>query len=163
MDSAVKVKTPTLNQIWKQVYPDDTVQQIIDKVCGELIGFGCYRDVYELKGNPRYVVKVERDMSKGRFANAMEYRNWCDLRWWTYLDGWLCPCVRITETSQVLVQKRAKPVKSVDQLPVMVPSIFTDLKPGNFGFIGKRAVIVDYPDVIVVTPTNKFKKAKWRL
>ncbi|WP_287059492.1 hypothetical protein, partial [Algoriphagus sp.] len=67
------MKTPTLNQIWSQVHPDDTIPQIIEKICGELIGKGTYRDVYELKANPRYVVKIERDMSTGRFCNATEY------------------------------------------------------------------------------------------
>ncbi|HAZ25311.1 MAG TPA: hypothetical protein DCY95_12405, partial [Algoriphagus sp.] len=122
------MKTPTLNQIWSQVHPDDTIPQIIEKICGELIGKGTYRDVYELKANPRYVVKIERDMSTGRFCNATEYVNWCDLRFWDFIEPWLCPCVRITETSQVLIQKRAKPIESIDQLPKEVPAIFTDLK-----------------------------------
>ncbi|HAH35126.1 MAG TPA: hypothetical protein DCL81_00790 [Algoriphagus sp.] len=155
------MKTPTLNQIWSQVHPDDTIPQIIEKICGELIGKGTYRDVYELKANPRYVVKIERDMSTGRFCNATEYVNWCDLRFWDFIEPWLCPCVRITETSQVLIQKRAKPIESIDQLPKEVPAIFTDLKRSNWGILNKRAVITDYPYLRHVF-TQKMRKPKWK-
>ena len=120
------MKTPTLNQIWSQVHPDDTIPQIIEKICGELIGKGTYRDVYE-----------------------------------DFIEPWLCPCVRITETSQVLIQKRAKPIESIDQLPKEVPAIFTDLKRSNWGILNKRAVITDYPYLRHVF-TQKMRKPKWK-
>lgn len=159
MDSAVK--TPTLKQIWAEVKPDDTADQIINKVCGNLIGSGKFRDVYELKGNPDYVVKFERDPSLARFANVCEWINWKDNYEWDYLYPWLCPCVDITETGQFLIQRRAQPLKP-DQLPEKVPSLFTDLKPENFGWLENRIVILDYSFFAIHTPTNKFKKAKWR-
>ena len=157
MDSAVT----KIDQAFSQLKPDDSIETIIEKICGEKIGFGQYRDVYELKDNPRYVVKVERDMSTGRFCNATEYVNWCDLRFRKSIKPWLCPCVRITETSQVLIQKRAKPIESIDQLPKQVPAIFTDLKRSNWGILNKRPVLLDYP-YLEHAFTQKMKMPKWR-
>jgi hypothetical protein len=156
------MKTPTLNQIWSVVEKTDTVKQIIEKVCGELIGQGTYREVYELKGNPDFVVKVEKDPTKARFANVCEWINWIDNKEWDYLYPWLCPCVDITENGQFLIQHRAKPIK-IDQLPEKVPSLFTDLKASNFGWFENRVVIVDYTFFAIHSPTNKFRKAKWKL
>lgn len=151
----------TLDQIFEEISTDDSIQTIIEKICGELIGQGTYRDVYALKDNPRYVVKIERDMSTGKFCNATEYVNWCDLRYWDFIEPWLCPCVRITETSQVLIQKRAKLIESVDQLPEKVPSIFTDLKRTNWGILNKRPVLLDYP-YLRYTMSQRMRTPKWR-
>lgn len=140
---------------------DNDIQTTIKNICGELIAQGTYRDVYELKGNKNYVVKIERDMSTGQFCNACEYRNWCDNRFWDYLSPWLCPCVRINETSQVLIQKRAKPIKSIEELPSHVPSLFSDLKMSNFGKIGNRVVILDYPWLRLFIPSRKMRKVDW--
>lgn len=151
----------TLDQIFNQLNPTDDIQTIISKICGEKLGSGTYRDVYELKDNPRYVVKIERDMSTGRFCNATEYVNWCDLRFWDFIEPWLCPCVRITETSQVLIQKRAKPIECIDKLPKEVPAIFTDLKRSNWGILNKRPVLLDYP-YLVFSYSKRMRTPKWK-
>ena len=156
MDSPVT----KLDQIFDKIQPEDSIETIIEKICGEMIGQGTYRDVYELKGNPRYVVKIERDMSTGRFCNATEWVNWCDLRFWDFIEPWLCPCVRITETSQVLIQKRAKPI-SMDLLPENVPAVFTDLKRSNWGILNKRPVLLDYP-YLKYTMSQRMRKPKWK-
>ena len=40
-----------------------SLRRFIKERCGPLIGDGLYRDVYEYKLDPRFVVKIERDPS----------------------------------------------------------------------------------------------------
>lgn len=139
-----------------------TIKQLVKYVCGEKIGSGLNRDVYILKDNPNFVVKIERDMSKATFANATEWRNYIDNRDWIYVRDYFAPCLCINENSQVLVQQRIthKPRKFY---PKYIPGIFTDLKVSNFGWIGKQFVCCDYSFLRfhTVRKNNLMIYAKW--
>jgi hypothetical protein len=138
-----------------------TLEKIIKSICDEQIGTGVYRDVYVLKQNPKYVVKVERDMSKGSFANAMEWRNYIDNKDWNLLKEWLAPCELINETGEILIQKRVSwEGKCRKDLPKYIPDVFTDTKIMNFGWIGKKFVCCDYSSLLLGTK-GKMKHAKW--
>lgn len=126
--------------------------------CGEKIGRGVYRDVYICKVDPHFVVKIERDMSEGYFTNVMEWRNWIDNKDWKQLSNWLAPCEAITESGQLLIQRRVQQYKS-RPFPEKIPAIFTDLKRQNFGWIGQRFVCCDYP--LFLIRGFYWKKAKW--
>lgn len=119
------------------------IKQIQKQICGELIGFGCYRSVYALKGNPDYVVKIEDDPTTGTFANITEWRNYINNREWKFLADYLAPCELITEDGRVLIQRRVT-FKSKELYPTHVPIMFTDIKTANFGWIGKQFVCCDY-------------------
>lgn len=142
-----------------------TVNQVHKTLCGELLGTGCYRDVYVFKQFPDYVIKIERDMSTGNFANAMEFRNYINNKDWNLLSGWLASCELINVTGSVLIQERVYwDGKRRKDYPKYVPAIFTDLKLKNFGWIGERFVCCDYsffPVFIIMVGKNKMKYAKW--
>lgn len=83
-----------------------SIKQVIKLICGEKLGSGLNRDVYILKQNENFVVKIERDMSKSSFANACEWRNYIDNREWKWLSKWLAPCELINTYGDVLIQSR---------------------------------------------------------
>lgn len=128
-----------------QLFEDgpNSINAILKKFCGEMIGSGCYRDVYLLKQYPDYVVKIERDMTTGNFANAMEWRNYINNEYFEKFSSWLAPCVLINETGQLLVQQKVE-FKARKFYPKKIPSYFTDKKISNFGWIGDQFVCCDY-------------------
>lgn len=136
------------------------IKEIKKLICGELLGSGVDRSVYILKQNENYVVKFERNMKNGSFANACEWRNFIDNQE-TWLAKYLAPCVMITESSQFLIQKRAYH-KRRKEYPKYIPVVFTDLKLTNFGWIDDQFVCVDY---VFFRNTgcnnNKYRYAKW--
>jgi hypothetical protein len=137
------------------------LDKIIKAICGEQIGSGVYRDVYLLKQDPKYVVKIERDMSSGTFANATEWRNYIDNRDWNLVKGWLAPCEMINETGVLLIQKRVSwEGKRRKDYPKYIPDVFTDTKLMNFGWIGKKFVCCDY-SLLLLGTKGKMKYAKW--
>lgn len=144
-------------------HPGLSVRQLRVKICGKVIGKGMYRTVYELKRDPDYVVKIERDPSRGTFANVTEWRNYINNKDWNYLKDWLAPCIGINETGQVLIQQRIRHGRRKDY-PKYVPAIFTDLKLSNFGWIGDKFVCCDYSyftPYIITAGKSKMKYAKW--
>lgn len=152
----------TIKQISKFIKGKNT-NQIVKSICGDMIGVGLYRDVYILKQNPAYVVKIERDITNGMFANVTEWRNYINNREWKWFEKWLAPCEIISATGQVLIQQKVTHGKRKDY-PKYIPAIFTDLKVKNFGFIGKRFVCCDYsflPIFTVQLGKRSMKYAKW--
>jgi len=131
-------------------------------ICGEQIGHGLYRDVYELKFDPRYVVKIEVDMSQAVFANATEWRNYINNKEWKWFEQWLAPCMLISETGQWMIQRRVNwKNKTKKDYPKEIPSMFTDTKYDNFGWIGNRLVCCDYSYIPFTLPKTQTKRAKW--
>jgi len=142
-----------------------TVKEVVKEVCGEMIGRGAHRDVYVLKSNSDYVVKIERDMRQANFANATEWRHYIDNQYWKWLEVWLAPCMLISETSQVLIQQRVSwEGKRRKDYPARIPNLFEDLKLKNFGWIGDRFVCCDYSFLSIPSPTkgsDGMKRAYW--
>lgn len=118
--------------------------EIISSLCGELIGQGCYRDVYEYEIDPRYVIKVEN--SDGDGSNWVEWRIWHTVKHTT--DGtkdWFAPCSWISDNGRLLLQRKTQPLYSREKhIPEKIPAYFTDIKDSNFGWIGKQLVAHDY-------------------
>ena len=138
-----------------------TLKEIIQKVCDKKIGSGAYRDVYSIIGNDKYVIKIERNMSNGQFANVCEWRNYIDSKDWEFLSNRLAPCIAINETGQVLIQQKTTKGKRKDY-PKYIPFFFTDLKLSNFGFINNRFVCHDYSTFLTYEiEAEKMKYAKW--
>lgn len=138
-----------------------SVSKIKRSVCGPLIGTGLYRDVYVLKQFPDYVVKIERNPSKGMFENVMEWRNYIQHHSWKFLGPWLAQCVTINKTGEVLIQRRVNwEGKRRKDYPKYIPAFFTDLKLKNFGWVGDKFVCCDYAFLVLGVPV-KNKYAKW--
>jgi hypothetical protein len=130
-------------------------------LCGQFIGSGCYRDVYIFKPDDRFVIKIERDQSRGNFANAMEWRNYINCREWPAMAKWLSPCEAISADGRIMLQRRVK--RSVDgegiKYPLKIPSLFTDTKRANWGLLNGKFVCCDYS--FFSQCDFKMKKAKW--
>lgn len=124
------------------------------KLCGKKIGQGQYREVYECKIDPRYVVKIEENPEV--FANIMEYMTY---RQRPELHLYLAHPAFITDDGKILVQRRVKH-KDIKYYPDRIPAVFCDLKITNCGWIGKRFVACDY-GMTLSANYNKTRKARW--
>lgn len=129
-------------------------------LCGELLDYGIHRDVYLSKHDSRYVIKIERDMSEGAFANVCEWRTWINNKDWKDLSKWLARSYLITEKGNLLVQQRVYFYKS-REYPEKIPSLFTDLKKSNYGWVGNQLKCCDYASLLMNNHSLRLKKANW--
>lgn len=125
----------------QQVKPLDLARMIKDDlatlVCGDYLGGGLSRQVYEFALHPKWVIKFEVG---DQFQNIMEWQVWQDVagtRW----NKWFAPCVTISPCGTILVMGRTTPVK---KLQARMPSFFEDIKLINFGTIDDQLVCHDY-------------------
>lgn len=126
---------------------------------GELLGRGQYREVFEWLPNKALVLKVENGAKC--FSNVLEHEVWERIKG-TEHAKWFAPVVDISDTGAVLLQTRTQPVLA-RELPTHVPAFFTDLKPANWGRLGKRIVCHDYGVhlMLEVGMTKRMRKADW--
>jgi hypothetical protein len=131
--------------------------------CGDLLGSGIHRKVFECKLRDDLVVKVEDNEVQHAwraFANVHEMRFWEDHQHYKPIADWLAPCEWMSPDGLVLLQKRVSPLPLDYQLPEQMPSFLTDFKRANFGLYEGRLVCVDYSTTIP-NPSRKPKKAHW--
>ena len=137
-----------------------SVKGTIRRWCGDLISRGLNRDVYVLKYNPKWVVKIQRTV---HFDNVVEYKIWDAVRFAPADSKWFAECLTISETGLVLIQRRIEH-KSISEYPKKVPYYFTDFKIQNYGWVGDRFVCCDYANVLDMLTgkmTQKTRTAKW--
>lgn len=108
-------------------------------LCGDLIGEGTCRRVFQHAQNSNLVVKVEQGAKS--FGNAIEWDTWVHAS--PELRRWLCPVVDISPRGEVLIMEKAEPLR-VTELPRRIPALFTDLKISNWGMYQGRPVCIDY-------------------
>lgn len=139
----------------------DTILQdeFIDILCGNRIGGGMSREVFECRLNDKWVVKIEKDGHY--FQNIREYEIWQEIQHWKKMSKWFAPCEYISPHGMILIQHKVTPAYKKD-LPAKLPAFFTDIKPENFGMIDNQFVCFDYG----TTPlsknwSTKTKKATW--
>lgn len=145
---------------------DAAFEEAFNLLCGDKIGEGMSRTVFECKLLPDCVVKVETDPQ--RFQNVIEWETW-NLVSWTKASRWFAECKWISPNGKILVMERTRPAGPAD-LPDKVPVWFTDLKPGNWGMSktnkeGKEYLVChDYGTSLMLqegTITKRLKKADW--
>jgi len=128
--------------------------------CGKKLASGVNRDVYELKFDSRWVVKIQ---ITNNFDNILEWNIWGAIQFADWWAEWFAECLCITETGMVLVQRRAEfPTKKM--YPKRIPRFFTDTKYKNYGFINGHLVCVDYSNVLSMLTgfmDKKMRNAKW--
>lgn len=115
-------------------------EDLMNLMCGNLLGSGLYRHVYSGKQDATLVIKYEA--RNDRCCNRVEW----DL--WRYmaeeeLGKWLAPCIAISPDGSWLIQKRTEPLQYA-QLPEKIPRIFCDTKIDNWGMLDGRVVCHDY-------------------
>lgn len=140
----------------------DVNTDLITMICGEKIGSGAYRSVYEYNFNPnKMVVKIEPYSTD---SNINEYQIWyevqglCgDLSW---VKEWFAPIHYCSPNGKIIIMERTRQLDK--PLPEKVPWFFTDVKIDNFGWIGNRFVCHDYGFIhSFMKYDKKFKKAIW--
>lgn len=136
-----------------------TFEDAFNLLCGELLGEGIHRKVFECKLRPELVVKVEQD-ERRYFANVFEERFWTEHEHYSKVAAWLAPCEFLSPDGRLLLQRRVDPLPSGYELPERVPSFVTDMKRSNFGLLDGRLVSVDY-SMFLMNPSTRLKKADW--
>lgn len=132
-------------------------------LCGDLLGSGIHRKVFECRIRKDLVVKVEDNEPKyawRAFANAYEMQFWDDHRMVERVKRWLAPCEWMSQDGLILLQKRVTPLPLDYKLPDKMPTFLTDLKPANYGLYEGRLVCVDY-SATIPNPSLRMKKADW--
>ena len=116
---------------------------LLDLVLGKYIGSGCYRDVYQHSTNKDWVVKLMNDAEAN--SNLLEFEIWQTVKD-TPWAKWFAPCPWCSDNGKALIQEKVEPItkENIYLIPDKIPYFFTDLKPTNFGFIGKQLVCHDY-------------------
>lgn len=128
-------------------------------LCGDVLGEGIHRKVFECSLDPTLVVKVETDEEHRSFANVSEHRNWSENEFYKPVANWLAPVVSISPCGLVMLQKRVTPLRD-NELPAQLPAFLTDLKPANFGLFEGRVVACDY-SFLVTNISTRLRKADW--
>lgn len=156
---------------WKQFqhdhFPGTVAAEFFDHMVGDLLGSGADRTVFECAMDKTCVVKL--GTTRGSFQNVHEWDLWQQhtAGKGTAVVNFLAPCVSISHSGNVLIQKRTKPVPFDWKLPKRIPVILTDLKRENWGIYKGRLVCHDYGrhDAIWAAsrakPDGNMKNAEW--
>lgn len=139
--------------------------EILSIVCGEYIGSGAFRDVYEYSLDPKYVVKVINATSTPE-ANINEFQLYNEIRGLCgpleWVKDWFAPIKWISQGGYVLLQRKTKPNHKKLHRPDKIPSFLYDIKLDNFGWIGDKFVCHDYGILYgFIEYRKRFKKADW--
>ena len=135
----------------KEIFSKTVVKyDFLSTFLGSYIGGGIHRMVFEYNLDPTKVVKIEIDNTG---SNNNEFEVWNEVRWYTgklsYVPRWFAPCHWISPCGRIMLQSKTKPyVENEKYKPDKIPAFLTDLKPDNFGYIGKQLVCHDYPMVV---------------
>lgn len=133
---------------------------LVNLLCGKLLGQGTYRKVFELAIDGTKVVKHDNG------------RNWSNISEWqlsvelhdTPIGKWLAPCHWISPGGLWLIQARTTPILPGD-LPTSIPAIFADTKAENWGWFEGRPVCHDYGNhrafILAGKTGSKLRAAIW--
>ena len=145
---------------------DHAFEEAFNLLCGEKIGQGMSRTVFECKLLPNYVVKVEPDL--GHFQNIAEWLIWQEVIG-TPASRWFAECKWLGDNGKILIQERTRP-PAPKEFEAKVPVWFTDLKRTNWGMAqtnkeGKQYLVChDYGTSLALThgtETKRMRKADW--
>lgn len=140
-------------------FPTPTSEDFFRMFCGDLIGEGSARAVYQYRMNSNWVVKVESGVSS--FQNIMEWETWARIME-TEHAKWFAPCRYISPCGNVLIQQKTA-YRGRSDYPLKIPAFFTDTKYDNFGFIGKQLVCHDYGIHLLMEKgmTRRMRGVQW--
>ena len=137
-----------------------TFEDAFNLLCGDELGSGTQRNVFECRIRNDLVVKVEKENDWRLFANVHEMKFWRDNEYYSAISKWLAPCAYLSPDGRILLQKKVRTVQSDDVLPDMLPQFLTDIKRNNFGWIGEQLVAVDYA-LNLTNASVRMKKVNW--
>ncbi len=140
-----------------EFFQHTTEKDFFKLICGERLGGGMSRDVYEF--GPDFVIKFE--YGNGFFQNIMEWETWQEVKE-TEFAPWFAPCEKISGTGIVLIQRRTKPLKA-NKYPKDMPAFLGDFKHSNYGMYKGHLVAHDYGRTRLMTAglTKRMVAANW--
>lgn len=122
----------------------DVNTDLILSLCGNKIGSGQFRYVYEYNLDSNYVIKIEPNNTESNITEHIlwdEIKGLCgDLDW---VSKWFAPVLWMSPNGKILVMQKTEE-KPDKERPREIPAFFSDLKRDNFGWIGNRFVCHDY-------------------
>lgn len=120
-------------------------EEFFNLFCGDLLGEGIHRKVFEHRFDQTVVIKCEQ--SHSTFANVREWKLWDECRDYKPVADWLAPCIDISPMGTILLQRRVVPFSRRDPLPEKIPDWVLDVKPQNWGWLDNRPVVHDYTNM----------------
>lgn len=135
-------------------------QDAFNLLCGEKLGSGIHRDVFECRLRPDLVVKVEQEREWRRFANVLEIEFWHRFQDYKPVADWLAPCEYLSPDGRILLQKKVRVASELDELPEKLPGFLTDIKPENYGWLEGRLVCLDYA-IVLDNPKVRPRSVNW--
>jgi len=147
-----------LNEVHALLSYQDVATDFVTMLCGQKLGEGCYRSVYEYNLDPRYVIKVEPHNGS---CNMAEYLLWEEVKGLKnhleWVKDWFAPVKWISPNGKILIMERTQE-KPGKERPKTVPKFMSDLKVSNFGWIKNKFVCHDYGFIWnFIKYENKFK------
>lgn len=134
-----------------------TFEDAFNLLCGDKLGSGVHRTVYECRIRPDLVVKVESDDQR-YFANVVEQKFWDEAP--EHVRAWLAPCEYLSPDGRIMLQFRCEPLAHNYSLPDRLPRFLDDHKRDNFGLLNGKLVCMDYARHNV-TRNMRLVKARW--
>lgn len=114
-------------------------EEAYNLICGDLLGEGISRKVYDCRIIPDAVVKVEK--SNYSFTNIREYEAWGVVGNHKVLGKMFAPVLHISPDGKMLIMGKTTQAYSFpDKLPVCMQ----DTKSANYGMYNGRFVCHDY-------------------
>lgn len=117
---------------------------MIDMLCGDFIGEGNSRIVFDYPMKKGWVTKIVKDSNC--HDNILEREMYNSVYYRPEVSKWLAPIGWMSANGRVMLQKKVTPItdKNKSLIPEHIPAFLSDIKYSNFGFIGKQLVSVDY-------------------
>ena len=138
-----------------------TFEDAFNLLCGEKLGSGIHREVFECRLRPDLVCKVEIHSGRDRiFANVLEAEYWNAHGGNPAIGKWLAPCGFLSPDGRILLQERAERIPVDYRLPEKLPIFLDDIKRSNFGLIDGKLVCIDYA-WHRETPNTRLTRVKW--
>ena len=134
---------------------DSVFEDAFNLLCGNKIGEGIHREVFECRIRPELVVKVEREDWR-YFANVYEMKFWDDHCDYAKVAKWLAPCEFHSPDGRILLQRRTDQATE-KHIPPNLPAFLTDVKASNFGWLDGRIVCHDYA-MTIPNPSVRMKR-----
>lgn len=140
------------------------IHELVKTMCGEFLGDGSTRMVFDYNLDSRYVIKLEKYNTN---CNYNEYQMWDEIKGlsgkYAWVKDWFAPCGWISPNGKIMTMRKTKVIDSREK-PKKLPRFLWDIKEENFGWIGKNFVSHDYGQIHAFTDYKKeFRKIDWSL
>ena len=121
-----------------------------------------FKDWAEGNLDEKYVIKIE---PRNTNCNQVEYTLWEEIKGLTgdlaWVKDWFAPVKWISPNGRILLMQKTKEDFN-KEYPEKIPKFMWDVKPDNFGWIGKNLVCHDYGQFYsFIEYSKKMKKVDW--